>query len=395
MAQNDQSCLRFSLEETIWFRKGQEVEELISISLDPEIAIEEQEHFVVIRGQLRLSGEYLSVEETTEKEEQLTSGKYVQEVRVDEEGGLEFFHGFPIDISIPKNRVDSLEDIEVSIETFDYEIPEKSCLKLTVDLIIDGTADRQIENESSPVGEEVEEVKLFPRDRRKDIMEEEEKNEQERIYPLLSKQETDPASEEGTFFAEAKRTETELSSEEIEEVIIGESSVKEASLKSLENKVEAEHKQLNYRKEHSNEQEEPEDMVDDDMMNAEDLNEDEVEASHKDAEDESDVAEEDEELEDAEIEESPEEQEKPKQKFLKKKKHYESISLKEFFARKEEEKPAKLKVCIVQNGETIDQIAQRYEVSVQQIIKENQLEATQSVTGGQVLYIPEPKTGKH
>jgi len=81
--------------------------------------------------------------------------------------------------------------------------------------------------------------------------------------------------------------------------------------------------------------------------------------------------------------------------MFKKKKHYESISLKEFFARKDEEKPAKLKVCIVQNGETIDQIAERYEVSVQQIIKENQLETTQSVSGGQVLYIPESKTAKH
>ncbi|MEJ9211294.1 stage VI sporulation protein D, partial [Bacillus smithii] len=221
MAQNDQSSLRFSLEETLWFRKGQEVEELISISLDPEIAVEEQEHFVIIRGQLRLSGEYLSVEEAIQEEDQLANGKYVQEVRVDDEGGMEFFHGFPIDISIPKNRVHSLEDIEVSIETFDYEIPEKSCLKLTVDLTIDGTAARLTDNETFSLEEEIEEVEVFPRERHQEILEEE-KNEQERIYPLFSEQDAELEKEEGTFYAEAKRKEKTENFPEEEEAYIGE-----------------------------------------------------------------------------------------------------------------------------------------------------------------------------
>ncbi len=50
LSQEQQSCLRFSLEEAIWFKKGQEVEELLSISLDPHITIQEQEQYVLIRG---------------------------------------------------------------------------------------------------------------------------------------------------------------------------------------------------------------------------------------------------------------------------------------------------------------------------------------------------------
>ncbi|MBE3569133.1 MAG: stage VI sporulation protein D [Bacillales bacterium] len=391
MAQNDQSSLRFSLEETIWFRKGQEVEELVSISLDPEIAVEEQEHFVVIRGQLRLSGEYLSVEEAIEEEETLTSGKYVQEVRVDDEGGMEFYHGFPIDISIPKNRVHSLEDIEVSIETFDYEIPEKSCLKLTVDLTIDGTAARQIGDEMYPLDEEIEEVEVFPRERHKEILEEE-TNEQERIYPLYSEQDTELEEEEGTFYAEAKRTEkTEFSLEETEEVSIGERVSEEDKWKGSgnETKKAATKKEQATRNEAEQERTlfDSEEAVEADKIFIEDAVEHEGVTAHQSEAKGSGSTEEN------KFEEQ--EEEKPKQKLFKKKKQYESISLKEFFARKDDEKPAKLKVCIVQNGETLDQIAERYEVSVQQIIKENQLETTQSVSGGQVLYIPEPKTAKH
>ncbi|MFE7152626.1 LysM peptidoglycan-binding domain-containing protein, partial [Heyndrickxia sporothermodurans] len=75
---------------------------------------------------------------------------------------------------------------------------------------------------------------------------------------------------------------------------------------------------------------------------------------------------------------------KKKKKFGK----YESISLADFFARKTDEKAAKLKVCIVQQGETLDVLAEKYDISVQQILRMNHLEINQDVYEGQVLYIP-------
>jgi len=46
----NQSCLRFSLEESVWFQRGQEVAELISISLDPDITIQENDQYVTIKA---------------------------------------------------------------------------------------------------------------------------------------------------------------------------------------------------------------------------------------------------------------------------------------------------------------------------------------------------------
>ncbi|MDA6131083.1 LysM peptidoglycan-binding domain-containing protein, partial [Escherichia coli] len=74
-----------------------------------------------------------------------------------------------------------------------------------------------------------------------------------------------------------------------------------------------------------------------------------------------------------------------KKKLSKKK----SMSLTEFFARKEEtEEHVKLKVCIVQNGDTIDAIAERYDIPAQQLLRVNHLEINQDIYEGQVLYIP-------
>jgi len=74
-----------------------------------------------------------------------------------------------------------------------------------------------------------------------------------------------------------------------------------------------------------------------------------------------------------------------KKKALKKK----SMTLTEFFARKEEgADQAKLKVCIVQKGDTLDSLADRYDVTVQNLQRVNHLEINQDVYEGQVLYIP-------
>ncbi|MED3832085.1 LysM peptidoglycan-binding domain-containing protein [Peribacillus frigoritolerans] len=47
-----------------------------------------------------------------------------------------------------------------------------------------------------------------------------------------------------------------------------------------------------------------------------------------------------------------------------------------------------MKVCIVQQGETLDDLAQRYDVTVQSILFSNELESNQNVHEGQVIYIP-------
>jgi stage VI sporulation protein D len=64
------------------------------------------------------------------------------------------------------------------------------------------------------------------------------------------------------------------------------------------------------------------------------------------------------------------------------------------FARDGEEDFSRLKMCIVQQGETIELISERYDISVQQILRVNNFNADQDVYEGQILYIPAYSTSK-
>ncbi|KWZ84169.1 stage VI sporulation protein D [Heyndrickxia coagulans] len=121
----------------IWFKKGQEVEELLSISLDPHITIQELEQYVVIKGNLYLSGEYIGCGE--EEGEDVLFRKYVQAVQYREEDGIfEFYQSFPVDVTIPKTRIADIEELDVNIEGFDYQFHGTDCLKINADIAIEG-----------------------------------------------------------------------------------------------------------------------------------------------------------------------------------------------------------------------------------------------------------------
>lgn len=386
---SQQSSLRFSLEESIWFKKGQEVEELLSISLDPHITIQEQEQYILIRGSLDLSGEYLpsSVrddDEAYEVDEILeASGKYVQMVESREKGELEFIHCFPVDVTIPKNRIENLEDIDVYVEAFDYAVPENACIRLNADLTITGIfGEQQVQ---TPVEEELYE----PMYRAVDTMEEVEAEEaadvtMETVVPDYI--EEPPREEEYDVFSLSPvydEVEDEEEQEETEPFV-------------LEGRVTPEEEEIPVQIQYESFPE-PEAMRSEKMF---ELPEHELSESPEDQSYQHYVQEsvqppvqlpvqEVMEAEEEEEEESSSSSEVEAAKKTKgKKKKYESISLTDFFARKEEERGATLRVCIVQDGDTLDSIAEKYELTIPQLLRVNQLEANQDVYGGQVLYIP-------
>ena len=61
----------------------------------------------------------------------------------------------------------------------------------------------------------------------------------------------------------------------------------------------------------------------------------------------------------------------------------------DLFTEQEESQQTKVRVCIVQNGENIDLLAERYKTSVQHIARINGLELSTDLKAGQVIYIPE------
>ncbi|WP_018660942.1 LysM peptidoglycan-binding domain-containing protein [Heyndrickxia acidiproducens] len=522
-----QSSIRFSLEELIWFKKGQEVEELLSISLDPHITILERDQFVVIKGNLHLSGEYIGCGE--EEGEEVLFRKYVQSVQYRQEDGVfEFYQSFPVDVTIPIARITSLDELDVNIEGFDYQFHGTDCLKLNADLAIEGIADSDIEEDeeetaSFPLRDDsvihpahIEDGKEFaiesPEEQVYGIPDwpqpefenqtfaddspREEKEESWTAIPEIGQQATDDVAEESIEnYEEVRAGHAEESSAEKDEAkesgddglyepftvearaqpqaepeqawkqetqqqepnILQPVNLLEDEEESAESVLHPVHREQETKEESepfpirteeepeeepappviqvAQETQEPEEepashpvRVEQELKEAskphavhveEELQgEPELHAVHAEQEPEEEPelyavraekewkeetvsptirVKQNEEPETEESsssssvekaeaeEESSEKEETPKKK---KKSKFESISLTDFFARKIEEKPAKLKICIVQEGETLDLLAEKYDINVQQILRMNHLEVNQDVYAGQVLYVP-------
>ncbi|MGR3207675.1 LysM peptidoglycan-binding domain-containing protein [Bacillus glycinifermentans] len=129
--------LQFSVEESICFQKGQEVSELLSISLDPDISVQEVNDYVSIRGSLELTGEY-NIDQTWEYAELPATSRFVEDVKLKGDGSAELTHCFPVDITIPKNKVNHLNDVFVFIDAFDYQLTDARMLTIQADLAIEG-----------------------------------------------------------------------------------------------------------------------------------------------------------------------------------------------------------------------------------------------------------------
>lgn len=360
MSQGNETALRFSLEESVWFQKGQEVAELMSISLDPNITIHENEQYVTIEGALHLTGEYKRYEDEYSEEDFPYTSKFIQQVEDREEGISEFAHQFPVDITIPINRIHNIYDIDVAIDSFDYVFPERSCLKLTADLTITGLYDGlqqqndvklvSIVDERTPQAIEVAEGDV-------DQLEE---------IPIVSYEEKSTKVDAElleSFEAEARKNNVSTSPPAIEKKSNQTWKQENAFLFEEKEKLAPE---ITY----SSQREEAQKATE----TAHNQNE-----QYESTENELDFVDEFEEEESATV---------TAEVTKKKKKKKQGISITEFLSRKEEEQVAKLKVCIVQTGDTIDRLAERYDVSPQQILHENQLSINQDVYEGQVLYIP-------
>src|SRR5690606_15060770 len=101
------------------FEFGQEIDEMVSISLDPDIVVESFEDYVQIRGIIELSGEYFrkrdgeNVEETFFENE---SFRYVEKIVNINRDMNHFQHRFPVDISVSKERIEDVDEIFVTVD---------------------------------------------------------------------------------------------------------------------------------------------------------------------------------------------------------------------------------------------------------------------------------------
>ncbi|CAH0208456.1 stage VI sporulation protein D [Peribacillus sp. Bi134] len=469
MSQENESYLRFSLEESVWFQKGQEVAELYSISLDPNVTIQESDQYVFIRGSLDLSGEYKDSQNGEEEEfSQTFLPKAVQKVERHLNGLNEFTHRFPVDITIPNNRIASLDEVDVSIQSFDYALPEHNCLKLQADLLITGIyndsyveerfdTEQEVgeteeqeetdgENESyipyaaavppipdfQPVFRDEEEEELYApfSAESKRVSEANKEEEEEPIY--LSDQHSAPVFEIPVSpYPEEEEWETEVHRQEeaeaVEEEVIGDPSDPTDKVPSMEEgkleeepsrqdpveKIEIPRVTLKEEVEEVEEEvvEEPSQAAIHQNSPVSNLETEEVIRQEEDGVAAGPILNEHVKVEQEEESHSSlsdlfkkRERPAPPAKEVKNFKgrkqtaerddketadHGEKQpSIMDLFGRKQEEELVRMKVCIVQQGETLDDLAQRYDVTVQSILFSNELESNQNVHEGQVIYIP-------
>jgi len=425
LSTENQSCLRFSLEESVWFQRGQEVAELISISLDPDITIQENDQYVTIKGSLELTGEYKCPEQD---EEEIGSsplnGRQVHSIQErEEEGILEFRHQFPVDITIPQNRIQSIYEIDITVESFDYDFPERNSMKLTAELAITGLygeqqhgSDVEVEEEESASPVEIPDLEPLYRQTATaevetetqaeietpaqashepvEVVSQETEHAEDPPYKEISfvsqseeQEETKNQESAGLyepFRAEARKEPQPVEENKSEPVLSRQAQEEEEQQEPVASTQQAEGvEEREAVAQHNNVTELPVSAVESELAL-----EERAEAEVDEVVQQGPIINEKAKVEETELEESSSSSssdEKPKSKKFSKKK---GLSIAEFLARKEETEVAKLRVCIVQHDDTLQQIADRYEVSVQQLVNLNNLGLDANVSEGQVLYVP-------
>ncbi|HFK1682112.1 stage VI sporulation protein D [Bacillus sp. SRB1LM] len=314
--------LRFSLKESVWFQKGQEVEELLSISLDPDVEIEELDHEVIVRGQLDLTGEYVARQDDSAYSlRDLSPAKSIDYVETREDGVNELVHSFPLEISIPRNRVKVIEELYVSIEEFDYELKENGCLQLLADISITGLCDEE------RIEEEEEEEETAYAELEVDSAEEDENRPTPQVEEPAYKESDEWEDYAFEPFQLEERKEQEVEEEEIEEHEFVEREEEKETTPQFEL-----FGRKDFKKEKAKKQEEQEEET----------------YSQRDEN---------------------------------------ALYLTKLFTKEPEEEFTKLRMYFVQEGDTIESVAERYETSVQNLYRVNQTEDIY-LTTGQIIYIP-------
>ena len=455
MPQNNR--LQFSVEESICFQKGQEVSELLSISLDPDITVQEVNDYVSIRGSLELTGEY-NIDQTREYAELPATSRFVEDVKLKGDGSAELTHCFPVDITIPKDKVNHLNDVFVFIDAFDYQLTDARMLTIQADLAIEGLL-----NVSGEAGEEEPrtmpaavqpEEELEPAFRSPSDDEEQGKEEEFLIQLDRSYEEQD----EEQPYEEAEETDTDAEAVPIYQSFLGDDteetkpfftaslSAAERTKREMENpkdaalehpeeeyelkreKVEAKPEEYEQKREKAEEkpeeyelkreeaEEEPEPLQrayqpHDEPKETpfygvpplleEDQNDREPETFEVEVTQEAEAIDEEEEAghtieipeysfhEQTEPEEERDEMQAADEQEVSAKENDNALYLTKLFTKQGEEEFTRMRMCIVQQNDTIDLLCERYDINVQQLIRMNSLSLDEELKEGQILYIPD------
>lgn len=373
--------ITFELNEQLSFETGQEIEEMISISIDPDIVIQAYDEYVQVRGVVLLLGEYhrktanapnLNVDRSRQR------GRFIEKVININDEMAHFSHRFPVEISVAKERIHHVEDVTVTVDSFDYELPTSNSLNIIASLHIQGI----LPKEETKVASDTSHMKT-------------EENEQD-VKQLETKQD----DKRGSNHLENKQDKTEQSDEStISEEVMGEKNdpVDHSAANSAKEQLQANDHSLRLVKKpekdklrnahdqvENNEQHAVESKMEKqsplDIEELSDVNVMDSEAqtvSNESGEDETSLFDgEDEREMHIELSEGTDDDETDVKDIT---------FLTELFE-EEDETYTQVTIYIAQDDDSIESIAKRYEIPVLQLLKDNNLSAD-TIEAGQLITI--------
>lgn len=153
--EQEKDGLFFTVDEMLHVENGQEIDEMLSISLDPDISLQQYESYIQIRGLIILQGEYRRrAQSDTLANVRRDQAILMEKITEKSEQESAFMHRFPVDISIPEDRVDNLEDVRVLVEVFDYTLPDAYSMHIQATIHIQGVeAEQSLKKEATKIEE--------------------------------------------------------------------------------------------------------------------------------------------------------------------------------------------------------------------------------------------------
>lgn len=140
------------IEEYIHVSNDMKIDEMMQISLEPNIIMQMKHDFILLKGDLILQGNYrlLENEEPFDRIE-----PQMEQVQLLGDNKAMFLHAFPIEIAIEKSKIKNLDDVSMQMEMFDYTIKNPVTIHLTANVMINGidqtaSQKKQVEGEKEP-----------------------------------------------------------------------------------------------------------------------------------------------------------------------------------------------------------------------------------------------------
>lgn len=360
--------LRFDISEKVCLHpQNPGMDTLLELDLYPDVSIKDEGSHLKIHGYLRLNGTYLSEKDSEEIGQDQYTSLGITENR------HELAYVIPVEITLPADRAEQGK-ISAEVETFDYQLLSPFELQIEAILLIDGLLPEKQEEEDEEAVHELPEGFVFSGESARPSAEEEKSEEEHKVQPqkLIYSDEKQPEQKDENSSSTFKAPKQEEASEPLMPSNEEESQPVEVIDLRVEAK-EVDNEEIEEKKEIAKLQEEAkqnETMAPSPEEFWKQRQESKKMEQSKEAEENFLTQDEN---SDADITEDVENEENGR---------WVNWLLKE-----KEEQFTLMKMVIVQKDETIDHLASRYQVSVENILESNRLKGDR-LEEGQILYVP-------